>query len=178
VDRARDTLLAALAIVFTGLGIVMALAAMISQNAASRFSIRLLRIQQRRARDKLVIGVFTMTAAFIVTTQVTIRSLAGDRLAPAAGLMVSALLVILSGATIIWYISATMRSLRLDRTMQQITRLIRRTMRSVEHGKRLETPAPDRALVQRYQRAAHSSSPVGLHRKHRHESHLSTRDAR
>jgi uncharacterized membrane protein len=148
VDRARDTLVAALAIVFTGLGIVLALAAMISQNAASRFSIRLLRIQQRRARDKLVIGVFTMTTAFIVTTQVTIRSLAGDRLAPPAGLMVSVLLVILSGATIIWYISTTMRSLRLDRTMQQVTRLIRRTMRSVEHGKRLETPAPGEALVQ------------------------------
>jgi uncharacterized membrane protein len=121
---------------------------MISQNAASRFSIRILRLQQRRVRDKLVIGVFTMTTAFIITTQVAIRSLTGDRLAPQAGLLVSAVLIIVSGATIIWYISATMRSLRLDRTMQQITRLIHRTMRSVERGKRLETPAPDEALVQ------------------------------
>jgi uncharacterized membrane protein len=51
VERARDTLMGALAIVFTGLSIVLALTAVTAQNVAGRFSLRLLRIQQRGLRD-------------------------------------------------------------------------------------------------------------------------------
>jgi uncharacterized membrane protein len=64
VHRARDTLMGALAIVFTGLSIVLALTAVTAQNVAGRFSLRLLRIQQRGLRDKFVIAVFTMTMTF------------------------------------------------------------------------------------------------------------------
>lgn len=146
VDRARDTLLGALAIVFTGLSIVLALTATAAQANASKFSIRLLRVQQRGLRDRSVIGVFTLTTAFIVTTQMELRSFGADAPAPRLGLMISAVLVLLSGATIIWYISATMRSLRLDRAMQQVIRIIRRTMRSLEHKVRGASPVPVTAL--------------------------------
>lgn len=158
-DRARDTLLASLAIVFTGLSIVLALTATAAQNLASRFSIRMLRVQQRGLRDKTVIGIFAMTTAFIVTTQMKLRALNAEALAPQSGLMISGVLVLLSGATIIWYISATMRSLRLDTAMHQVIRLIRRTVRSLEHLGRGESLAPATALE-----APAGAAPLHAHR--------------
>jgi uncharacterized membrane protein len=146
VDRARDTLLGSLAIVFTGLSIVLAMTATAAQNLASRFSIRLLSVQQRGLRDKVVVGAFSLTTAFILTTQIELRALPADTLAPQTGLGVSAALVILSGATIIWYISASMRSIRLDRAMQQVIRLIRRTVRTLEHVGHGGSLAPVTAL--------------------------------
>ncbi len=146
VDRARDSLMGGLAIVFTGLSIVLALTAVTAQNVANRFSLRLLRIQQRGLRDKFVIAVFTMATTFIITTQAGLQSREADELAPSGGLLVSVLLVLFSGATIIWYIGASMKSLRLDRTLQRLSRLVRRTVRSVLREHDLDTPAPAAAL--------------------------------
>ena len=146
VDRARDSLIAGIAVIFSGLSIVLALTAVTAQSVASRFSLRLLRIQQRGWRDKVVIAVFTMAAMFILMTQLGLRSFEADQLAPTGGLVTSLVLLILSGATIIWYIGASMKSLRLDRTLQRISRLIRRTVRSLLRERHLDTPAPATAL--------------------------------
>ena len=146
VDRARDSLIAGIAVIFSGLSIVLALTAVTAQNVANRFSLRLLRIQQRGWRDKVVIAVFAMTTMFIITTQLGLRSLQPDELAPSGGLITSLVLMILSGATIIWYIGASMKSLRLDRTLQRMSNLIRRTVRSLLRERHLDTPAPATAL--------------------------------
>ena len=146
VDRARDSLIAGVAVIFSGLSIVLALTAVTAQSVASRFSLRLLRIQQRGWRDKVVIAVFALTTMFIITTQLGLRSLQPDELAPAGGLLTSLALMTFTGATIIWYIGATMKSLRLDRTLQRISKLIRRTVHSVLREHHLDTPAPATAL--------------------------------
>lgn len=146
VDRARDSLMGGLAIIFTGLSIVLALTAVTAQNVANRFSLRLLRVQQRGLRDKFVIAVFTMATMFIITTQAGLQSRQADEFAPSGGLLGSLALMLFSGATIIWYIGASMKSLRLDRTLQRLSTLIRRTVRSVLRERHLDVVAPAAAL--------------------------------
>jgi len=142
VDRARDTMLASLAIVFTGLSIVLALAASIYQNAASRFSMRWLVINQYRFGGRMVVGVFAMTAAYTITVQWSLRYLAPDDPAPQGAMTVAVILVVLSGATIIWYITTALWSLRLDRILRSVSQFLRRTLRRIEAAHRNEVPAP------------------------------------
>jgi uncharacterized membrane protein len=75
VDRSRDTLIAALGLVFTALSIVLALASVAAQNVVGRFGSRVLRIYARRSPDRYVIAVFAMAAIFILTEQFQLRRL-------------------------------------------------------------------------------------------------------
>ena len=74
VDQARASLLSALALVFAGLGIVLALTSLTAGNMASKFSPRLLRMMLRGSGNKWVLGTFSLTASYIITSQILLRA--------------------------------------------------------------------------------------------------------
>lgn len=132
VDQARASLLSALALVFTGLSIVLALTSLTAGNMASKFSPRLLRMKLRGGGNKWVLGTFALTASFIITSQILLRGSAGDALAPPLTMSVSVLLLIITGVMIVWYINGTLQSLRVDRAIRWIGKRIVRAMNAHE----------------------------------------------
>ena len=133
VDQARASLLSALALVFTGLSIVLALTALATGNMASKFSPRLLRMKLRTSGNKWVLGVFAATATFILTSQILLRTDPGDELAPPLAMSISVLLLIVTGVMIVWYIDGTLQSLRVDRAIHWIGRRIERAVKGHEY---------------------------------------------
>ncbi len=136
VDQARASLLSALALVFTGLSIVLALTALATGNMASKFSPRLLRMRLRGEGNKRVLAVFAATAAFIITSQVLLRTGAGDVLAPPLVMAISVLLLVGVGVMIVWYIDGTLQSMRVDRAISWIGRRIESVVKRQEHAAR------------------------------------------
>ncbi len=143
VDQARASLLSALALVFTGLSIVLALTSLTAGNMATKFSPRLLRMKLRGSGNKWVLGTFALTASFIITSQILLRSRAGDTLAPPVTMSVSVLLLIITGVLIVWYINGTLQSLRVDRAIRWIGRRIVRAMKAHEHELRHDVVVDD-----------------------------------
>ena len=121
VDRSRDTLASALALVFTSLSIVLALASVAAQNVVGRFGSRVMRIYARRSPDRWVIGAFALAAMFIVVEQFQLRRLDPDAPAPIAGLVVSVLLLLFSGSLVIAYIASVVRWFRVDRAVAGVS---------------------------------------------------------
>jgi len=136
VDQARASLLSALALVFTGLSIVLALTALATGNMASKFSPRLLRMKLRTSGNKWVLSVFAATATFILTSQVLLRDSASDELAPPLMMTVSVALLIITGVTIVWYIDGTLQSLRVDRAIRWTRRSIERAAERQQYAAR------------------------------------------
>ncbi|MFW2336177.1 DUF2254 family protein [Ilumatobacter sp.] len=136
VDQARASLLSALALVFTGLSIVLALTALATGNMASKFSPRLLRMKLRTSGNKWVLTVFAATAAFIITSQVLLRTSSGEELAPPLMLSISVVLLVVTGVMIVWYIDGTLQSMRVDRAIRWVGRRIERTAKRHEHTAR------------------------------------------
>jgi uncharacterized membrane protein len=136
VDQARASLLSALALVFTGLSIVLALTALATGNMASKFSPRLLRMRLRTSGNKWVLGVFAATAAFIITSQVLLRTAAGDELAPPLMMSLGVLLLIVTGVMIVWYIDGTLQSMRVDRAIRWVGGRIERAVKWQEYEAR------------------------------------------
>ena len=120
VDQARTSLLSSLALVFTGLSIVLALTALTTQNMANKFSPRLLRMKLRGSGNKSMLAVFALTASFIISSQILLRTRPGDSLAPEPTMAASVALLVITGVVIIWYINGTIQSLRVDRTIAWI----------------------------------------------------------
>jgi uncharacterized membrane protein len=141
VAGARNGLISALSILFAGLSIVLALASNTIQEVVGRFSLRLLRIYLRNPWDKAVIAVFTMAATFILAEWFQLRSLSADSLAPVGGVVLGVILLFISGAMMIWYLSAVMSWFRLDRTLRRVARLILNAARTVERQHRDDSPA-------------------------------------
>ena len=133
ITQARSSLLNALALVFTGLSMVLALTALATGNMASKFSPRLLRMKLRSSANKWVLGVFAMTAAFIVTSQVLLRGRGGDDLAPPLTMSVSVALLVITGVLIVVYINRTLQSIRVDRAIRWIARRILRAVKAHEY---------------------------------------------
>ena len=131
VDQARASLLSMLALVFTALSIVLALTALAAGNMAGKP--RLLRMRLRGSGNKWVLGVFAATAAFIITSQVLLRSRASEELAPPLTMWLSVLLLIVTGVMIVWYIDGTLQMMRVDRALRWIGRRIQRTVKRQEH---------------------------------------------
>ena len=146
VDRARDTLFGSLGLVFTALSIVLALASVAAQNVVGRFGSRVLRMYLRQSADRWVIAAFTMTAMFILIEQFQLRRLDPDAPAPIAGLAVSTVLIVLTGAMIIWYIASLIRWFRTDRAVAGVVRSVRETSRALgRHRRRVAlTSVPER----------------------------------
>lgn len=136
VDQARASLLSALALVFTGLSIVLALTALTAGTMASKFSPRLLRMKLRGSGNKWVLATFALTASFIITSQILLRSSAGDTLAAPMTMSVSVILLIITSISIIWYINGTLQSLRVDRAVRWIAKRIERAVRAHDHALR------------------------------------------
>ena len=136
IDQARSSLLSALALVFTGLSIVLALTALTTGNMASKFSPRLLRMRLRSSGNKWVLATFAGTVGFIITSQVLLRNEAGDEVAPPLVMAISVLLLIVTGVMIVWYINGTLQSLRVDRAIQWIGWRIDRAAKRHEHALR------------------------------------------
>ena len=136
IDQARASLLSALALVFTGLSIVLALTALTTGNMASKFSPRLLRMRLRSSGNKWVLSSFAGTVTFIITSQVLLRAKDGDELAPPLTMATSVLLLIITGVMIIWYINGTLQSLRVDRAIQWIGRKIEQVAKRHAHSLR------------------------------------------
>jgi len=136
IAQARSSLLSALALVFTGLSIVLALTALTTGNMASKFSPRLLRMRLRSSGNKWVLATFSGTVGFIIASQVLLRDGAGDDIAPPLVMAISVLLLIVTGVMIVWYINGTLQSLRVDRAIQWIGRRIELAARRHEHALR------------------------------------------
>jgi len=140
VDRSRDSLLALLALVFTALSIVLALASVSAQNVVGRFGSRVLRIYNRRSVDRWVIAMFALAAMFILTEQFQLRRLDPASPAPVAGLVVSVILLVIAATTLIWYISAVTKWFRVDRTVARVIEVERQTFRAVSHAREGSVP--------------------------------------
>ncbi|MGI9603113.1 MAG: DUF2254 family protein [Acidimicrobiales bacterium] len=146
VDRSRDTLFASLALVFTALSIVLALASVAAQNVVGRFGSRVLRIYARRSADRWVIAIFGMASMFILTEQFQLRRLEPDAPAPIAGLAISVVLLVATGATVIWYIASLIRWFRTDRAVAGVVKAARETARDTARHRRgtVPTSVPER----------------------------------
>jgi uncharacterized membrane protein len=150
VDRERDTLVAALALLFTGLSIVLSVGLSSIQNVANRFSLRLMSVILRGLETRLVVSVFVVALAFVVTAQVRLRSADSDAPASPLTLLVGFVVVVLSGVAIIGYVGRISQWMRADRTLARVQRTIRRASargeRARAHGRSiaagdLEAPA-------------------------------------
>ena len=141
VDRSRDSLSGALALVFTSFSVVLALASVAAQNVVGRFGSRVMRLYGRRSPDRWVIGAFALVATFILTEQFQLRRLDPDAPAPAAGLTISALLLILCGALVIVYIATIVRWFRVDRAVAGVLSVARESARSVTRHREGESVA-------------------------------------
>ena len=136
VTQARAVLLRALALVWTGLSIVLALTALTTGNMASKFSPRFLRMSLRHSSNKWVLCVFVLTASFIVTSQILLRNRNGDSPVPPGMLLMSTALVVLTGAVIVVYVDSTLHWMRVDRAIRWIVRRIDRAASHHEHDVR------------------------------------------
>jgi uncharacterized membrane protein len=141
VDRARDTLMSLLGLAFTSLSIVLALISASSQNIVGRYGSRVLRVYLRRSRDRQVIAIFAFTATFMLTEQFQMRTLDPDSQAPAAGIVVSVLLLMLTGVSLIAYISSAVRWFRVDRSAAGVIEAERRLVHHAERVRRSSVPA-------------------------------------
>jgi len=140
VERARDTLFGSLALVFTALSIVLALASVAAQNVVGRYGARVLRIYARHSADRWVIGVFALAATFILAEQFQLRRLDPDDPAPVAALVISIILLVITGSTVIWYIASLIRWFRTDRAVAGVVAETRRVARRLRHQRQGTTP--------------------------------------
>ena len=83
-----------------------------------------------------MLAVFAATAAFIITSQVLLRTGAGDLLAPPLVMAISVLLLVGTGVMIVWYINGTLQSMRVDLAIRWIGRRIERVVKRQEHEAR------------------------------------------
>jgi uncharacterized membrane protein len=151
VQGSRDILFGSLGLVFTALSIVLALASVAAQNVVGRFGSRVLRIYARRSSDRWVIAMFTLAAVFILTEQFQLRRLDPAAPAPIAGLAVSVVLLVMTGAAIIWYIASLIRWMRTDRSTAGVAKAVRETARAIARRRRhtvaaVVPPRPDGAV--------------------------------
>jgi uncharacterized membrane protein len=124
VDRSRDLLFGFLALLFTALSIVLALAAVATQNVVARFGSRTLRLYFRRSVERWLLGTFTLATAFIMTEQFQLRKLDPDAPAPEAGASISLVLLIVAGSAIVSYVAVVMRWFRVDIAVRFLRRAV------------------------------------------------------
>ena len=117
VDRARDTLFGMLALMFTALSVVLALASVAATNVVGRFGSRTLRVYLRRSVEKFVVGSFALASTFILVEQFQLRKLDPEATAPVGGITISILLLVLSATLMIAYIGTVVRWFRVDKAV-------------------------------------------------------------
>jgi len=127
VDRSRDIMGNALALVFASMSIVLALASVAAQGVSNKFGSRALRIYARRSADRWVIATFAMAASFILTVQYDMRRLDAGAPAPSIALSGAMVLLIITAWTVMWYVASLIRWFRVDRVAQDIANVVRRS---------------------------------------------------
>ena len=124
VERSRETFANTLALIFTALSIVLALASVASQGVASRFGSRALRIYARRSVDRWIISLFAMSAMFVFVMQFNMRRLDEGAPAPSVALVTAALLLVVTGSSVVWYVASLIRWFRVDRVAGRLGELV------------------------------------------------------
>lgn len=143
VDREREVMLAAIALLFTGLSIVLSISAVSAQNVANRFSLRLLGVMSRSLVDKAAIGTFVLALSYIIVVQVRIRSHSGEDPANPATLLVAVGLLVLCGIAILGQISRTIAWMRVDRSLQYVARQTCRTATTIDRAHQIDGSLPE-----------------------------------
>jgi uncharacterized membrane protein len=146
VDRARNSLWAALTLLFTALTIVMAVLALIAQNMASRYSPRLLRVKVLVNAERKVLFAFTVVGSYIVTELVLERKSLPDDPAPPAALLVGLVLIVVFAVVLVWFINRMLRSIRVDWLVRSVGGLIVDAARRRAHDYRKDEEVPAGAL--------------------------------
>ena len=137
ISEGRGTLLSWLSILFAAFSIILALATLTIQNVISKYSVRMYRLYQRDLRDRYVLALFAMTASYIVTEQILLRSADPADPVPATGFIVAFVLLVATGIAMIWYITTITRWFRVDNVARRIARrvLVAAEVReSLRHG--------------------------------------------
>lgn len=120
VAEGRSTLLSWLSILFAAFSIILALATLTIQNVVSKYSVRMYRLYQRDLRDRYVLALFAMTAAYIITEQILLRTVDPGAPVPATGFAIALVLLIATGIALIWYITTITRWFRVDQVVRRI----------------------------------------------------------
>jgi uncharacterized membrane protein len=146
IDRARNSLWAALTLLFTALTIVMAVVALIAQSMATRYSPRLLRVKLLVTAERRVLVAFTLTASYVLTQLLLERKNLPDDPAPPAALLVGLVLIVASAVVLVWFINRMLRSIRVDWLVRSVGDLILDAARRRAHDYRKDTEVPAGAL--------------------------------
>ena len=136
VSQARTTLTSLVALMFTILSLSLSLTTIALDNVSSHFSMRMLTVAVHDYRTKIATSMFALAVSYIGVELFKLTRLTGDDLTPRVPFAVAVLLIVLSGAALFWQLNYTIQSLRLDRSLARLERVIRRAANSDERGSR------------------------------------------
>jgi uncharacterized membrane protein len=136
VGQARTTLAGLVALMFTILSLSLSLTTVTLDNMASHYSLRMLAVEIDDFRTKIATSVFTLAVSFIGIELYKLTELPSDAPAPRESFIASVLLIAFSAVALFWQLNYTIRSLRLDRTLSRLRRIILRTARADERRSR------------------------------------------
>jgi len=127
VSLARATLATLVALMFTILSLSLSLTTLTLDNVSSHFSLRMLTISVNDYRTKVATSVFALAVSFIGVELFKLTDFSSDELTPRGPFVVAVALIICSGVALFWQLNYTIQSLRLDRSLSRLQRVIRRT---------------------------------------------------
>lgn len=132
VSLARATLATLVALMFTILSLSLSLTTLTLDNVSSHFSLRMLTISVNDYRTKVATSVFALAVSFIGVELFKLTDFASDDLTPQGPFVVAVTLIVLSGIALFWQLNYTIQSLRLDRSLSRLERVIRRSANADE----------------------------------------------
>ena len=132
VSLARATLATLVALMFTILSLSLSLTTLTLDNVSSHFSLRMLTISVNDYRTKVATSVFALAVSFIGVELFKLTGFASDDLTPRGPFVVAVTLIVLSGIALFWQLNYTIQSLRLDRSLSRLERVIRRSANADE----------------------------------------------
>ena len=140
VSQARATLTSLVALMFTILSLSLSLTTIALDNVASHFSLRMLTVAVHDYRTKIATSMFALAVSYIGIELFKLTRLAADDLTPRIPFAVAVMLIVLSGVALFWQLNYTIQSLRLDRSLARLERVIRRAADSDERSSRGWSP--------------------------------------
>ena len=134
VSQARTTLTSLVALMFTILSLSLSMTTLTLDNVSSHFSMRMLTVSVHDYRTKIATSVFALAVSYIGVELFKLTGLDGDTLAPRVPFAVAVLLIVCSAGALFWQLNYTIQSLRLDRSLARLERVIRRAADSYERS--------------------------------------------
>jgi uncharacterized membrane protein len=132
VSQSRATLAALVALMFTILSVSLSLTTLSLDNVSSHFSLRMLTVSVTDYRTKVATSVFALAVSFIGVELFKLTDFSSDDLTPRGSFIVAVALIVCSGVALFWQLNYTIQSLRLDRALSRLERVILRTARGDE----------------------------------------------